>query len=138
LARRRFGATSGQAAVSNRPNAVCALVDKTPCERGASAPISPGPATLFEELIGYGQTAQMPPGRHKRHRAQSIADKARTARAVAMAAELAPLISELRASGVTTLQSIADELNRRGVPTPAGRGRWHTVQVSRVLKRLSE
>jgi hypothetical protein len=59
-------------------------------------------------------------GRHLGHRAPNIADKARTARAVAKAADLAPVIAELRASGVTSLKGIADELNRRGVPTPAG------------------
>jgi hypothetical protein len=79
----------------------------------------------------------MPTGRHLGHRAPNIADKARTARAVAKAAGLAPVIAELRASGVTSLKGIADELNRLGVPTPAGSGRWHAPQVARVLRRLA-
>jgi Recombinase len=48
---------------------------------------------------------------------------------------LAPIIAELQAAGVTSLRRIADELNRRGIPTPAGRGQWQPVQVSRVLRR---
>jgi hypothetical protein len=48
----------------------------------------------------------------------------RTARADARAADLAPTIKELQASGATTLQAIAAELNRRGIPTATGRGEW--------------
>jgi hypothetical protein len=78
----------------------------------------------------------MPTGRHTGHRAPNTADKARVARAVAKAANIAPIITEIRGAGVTTLRGIADELNRRGVPTPAGGGQWLPVQVSRVLRRL--
>jgi hypothetical protein len=60
----------------------------------------------------------MPTGRQIGHRAPNIADKARTARAAAKAADLAPVIAELQAAGITTLRGIADELNRRGVPNP--------------------
>jgi hypothetical protein len=60
----------------------------------------------------------------------------RTARADARAADLAPTIKELEASGATTLQAIAAELNRRGIPTATGRGKWCGKQVRRVLARL--
>ena len=79
----------------------------------------------------------MPTGRHTGHRGPSIADKARTARAVARAADLAPIVKELQATGVTSLNGIAEALNERGVPTPASSGHWHAMQVSRVLKRLA-
>jgi hypothetical protein len=79
----------------------------------------------------------MPVGRHIRHRAPNVADKARVARAVAKAVNIAPIIAEIRAAGVTTLRGIADELNRRGVPTAAGPRQWHPAQVSRVLRRLA-
>jgi hypothetical protein len=39
--------------------------------------------------------------------------------------------------GITTLQGIADELNRRGIPTSAGRGEWQPAQVQRVLQRIA-
>jgi hypothetical protein len=60
----------------------------------------------------------------------------RTARADARASDLAPTIKELQASGATTLQAIAAELNRRGIPTATGRGEWYGKQVRRVLARL--
>jgi len=60
----------------------------------------------------------------------------RTARADARAADLAPIIAELRAAGATTLQAIAAELNRRGIPTATGRGEWRGKQVARVPERL--
>jgi hypothetical protein len=56
----------------------------------------------------------------------------RTARAYARASELAPIITDAQASGATTLQAIAAELNRRGIPTATGRGR----NVSMTLKHL--
>jgi hypothetical protein len=79
----------------------------------------------------------MPTGRHMGHRALNNADKARMARANASAAALAPIIAELRAAGVTSLNAIADALNERGVPTPAGSHHWYASQVARLLKRLA-
>jgi hypothetical protein len=52
-------------------------------------------------------------------------------------ADLAPTITELQAARATTLQCIASVLNRRGIPTLAGRGQWQPVQVSRNLRRLA-
>jgi hypothetical protein len=59
----------------------------------------------------------MPTGRHMGHRAPSIADKARMAHADQAAANLAPIIAELRAAGITSLNGIAEALNERRVPT---------------------
>jgi len=58
--------------------------------------------------------------------------RVRQERARQRAAELAPIIAELQAGGVTTLKAIADALNERGIPTARG-GRWSAVQVSRVI-----
>jgi hypothetical protein len=60
----------------------------------------------------------------------------RQARANERAADLAPIVKELQAAGVTSLKGIAAAFNERGIPTPAGCGRWYAAQVSRVLKRL--
>jgi hypothetical protein len=70
-------------------------------------------------------------------KAARIARAVRTLRADARAADLAPIIAELRAAGATTLQAIAAELNRRGIPTATGRGDWSGKQVARVLERLA-
>ena len=61
------------------------------------------------------------------------ARRQRTDLAVAL---LAPVIAELRASGVTSLRGIAAALNERGIPTVAGSGRWRHGQVGRLLARL--
>src|SRR5215831_13204910 len=57
-------------------------------------------------------------------------------RATDKAADYAPVIRELQASGVTSLAGIAAALNERGIPTASGLGTWQAVQVSRVLARL--
>jgi hypothetical protein len=79
----------------------------------------------------------MPTGRHMGHRAPSLADKARSARANQVANELAPIIAALQAAGVTSLNGIAAALEERHIPTPGGSGHWHAAQVSRLLKRLA-
>jgi DNA invertase Pin-like site-specific DNA recombinase len=58
-------------------------------------------------------------------------------RARQRAVELADTIKAIQAAGVTTLQGIADELNRRGTPTATGLGGWQPVQVQRVLRRIA-
>jgi DNA invertase Pin-like site-specific DNA recombinase len=44
---------------------------------------------------------------------------------------LSPLINEIRASGITTLRGITEELNVRQIKTPRN-GRWHIGSVQRV------
>jgi DNA invertase Pin-like site-specific DNA recombinase len=50
------------------------------------------------------------------------------------AANVLPVIQEVRKAGATTLRDIADALNARGVSTPRG-GRWHAMSVRNVLAR---
>jgi DNA invertase Pin-like site-specific DNA recombinase len=47
------------------------------------------------------------------------------------AEDLAPIISELRARGITSLGAIAAGLNARGVPAARG-GKWTAIQVQRL------
>lgn len=58
------------------------------------------------------------------------------ARASDRAADVAGIISEVRAGGAVTLREIAAGLNSRGIPTAKG-GTWSAVQVSRVLAKVS-
>jgi hypothetical protein len=58
------------------------------------------------------------------------------ARADARAAQLAPIVAEIQAGGVTSWYGIAVELNKRGVPTATGRGIWEPGQVRRAMARL--
>jgi hypothetical protein len=62
--------------------------------------------------------------------------KTLVARADARASQLAPIVAEIRASGVTSWYGIAMMLNKRGVPTATGRGIWEPGQVRRVMARL--
>jgi DNA invertase Pin-like site-specific DNA recombinase len=57
------------------------------------------------------------------------------ARADAKAADIAPIIKELQASGKTSLRAIAAGLNEAGIPTARG-GEWSSPQVMRILERL--
>ena len=50
------------------------------------------------------------------------------------AANVLPIIREIRRAGATTLREIADALNGRGVATARG-GRWYAMTVSNVLAR---
>jgi hypothetical protein len=61
--------------------------------------------------------------------------KIRTARAAKRAADLAPMIKTIQASGVTSMRGIATALNARNIPTPTGRKTWQAVQVRRRRKR---
>jgi hypothetical protein len=54
-------------------------------------------------------------------------------RAKARAADLMPMIGEIRQSGITSLRGIAAALNERGIPTARGEGKWSAVQVARTL-----
>jgi hypothetical protein len=61
---------------------------------------------------------------------------ARRTRANKHAADLAPIIAELRAAGITSLTGIAGALNERGIPTTRGSGPWYHAQVGRMLARM--
>jgi DNA invertase Pin-like site-specific DNA recombinase len=59
-------------------------------------------------------------------------------RAARRAADLAPTIAELQASGVTSLRRIAAALNERGIPTARGDGEWSSTQVGRILALIGD
>jgi DNA invertase Pin-like site-specific DNA recombinase len=58
------------------------------------------------------------------------------ARAKAFANDLAPILAELRAAGVTSMNGIAKALTAQGVPTARGSSTWTAAGVSRVLKLI--
>jgi hypothetical protein len=62
--------------------------------------------------------------------------KPRTARANKRAADLAPILAELQAAGITSQKGIAEALNERGIRTARGSGRWYHPEVGRLLARL--
>jgi DNA invertase Pin-like site-specific DNA recombinase len=63
--------------------------------------------------------------------AESI--KVRSAKATRRAADLLPVIGDLRAKGAISLHQFAAGLNEHGIKTARG-GQWSAVQVQRILK----
>lgn len=55
----------------------------------------------------------------------------------ARAVDFGIVITDVQASGVSSLKGIADALNARGIPTARGK-QWQAVQVKRVLSRMSQ
>ena len=68
-------------------------------------------------------------------KARKAGNKANAKAADARAADVAPVIAELQASGAESLRAIAAGLNERGIPTARGAGEWSAVQVARVIDR---
>src|SRR5919199_698488 len=70
-------------------------------------------------------------------RAKAIAASraTRLAKARQQAADLKPVIEDLRAAGATSPHQLAAGLNRRGIRTARG-GLWSATQVQRVLERM--
>ncbi|GJD32825.1 hypothetical protein PMNALOAF_4104 [Methylobacterium adhaesivum] len=56
-------------------------------------------------------------------------------RAEGRASDLAPIISDLRAAGATSLRSLAAGLNQAGIAPPRG-ATWSPMAVSRTLARI--
>ncbi|MFC0243578.1 recombinase family protein [Rhodopseudomonas telluris] len=86
---------------------------------GHRADRSGNPVTLSNEAIALGRAA--------------IARRVN-----AKVSDMATIIRELQATGITSLTGIAAALNQQGVPTPRAAGQWKAVQVRRVLDRLEE
>jgi DNA invertase Pin-like site-specific DNA recombinase len=60
------------------------------------------------------------------------------ARTDARAADLAPVLEELKSAGAKSLGDLARGLTERGIPTARGGSTWTAVQVARVLARLDQ
>jgi DNA invertase Pin-like site-specific DNA recombinase len=84
-------------------------------------------AKRHKKLGGYRGTTIS-----KAMRAAALAAIAK--RTDARAADIAPTIAELRATGATSLRAIAAGPNERRIPTARG-GVWSPTQVMRVLAR---
>jgi len=70
-------------------------------------------------------------------------DQARTSAVLATrkgadrhAAEVLPIIEQIKGAGARTLREVADALNARGIATARG-GRWYATSVKNVLERVA-
>jgi hypothetical protein len=68
--------------------------------------------------------------------ARAAARPAIVVQADTRARALAPMLAEIRATGVHSYSGIAAQLNAHGVPTARG-GRWAATQVRDIVLRLS-
>jgi DNA invertase Pin-like site-specific DNA recombinase len=73
-------------------------------------------------------------GGPKLAQARKVALEAIGAAADNHAANVLPIIREIRKAGASTLRDIADAFNARGVKTARG-GQWYATTVSNVLAR---
>jgi hypothetical protein len=143
---------AGEAPALLTGDEVCTLLDLTPRQLemrvrdGALDDMAPASGrSLFRSSqvrrLVQGSLAQPPhttpvnSGTYRPPQPQSGAPDSRNDAGASVAA-LAPLIAEIRASGATTLQRIADALNERGVTTSTG-GQWHVGSVARMVDRLA-
>jgi DNA invertase Pin-like site-specific DNA recombinase len=69
-------------------------------------------------------------------KAREAGRSAQAERANARAADLGPVIAELREQGVTSLSAIARALAERRIPRPRGGTNWSAKQVARTVARL--
>jgi ABC-type iron transport system FetAB permease component len=69
-------------------------------------------------------------------KARAAAQRQLMARANVRAADLVPVIDELKALGITSMRGIATGLDERGISTARGYGPWSPAQVSRLMKRI--
>jgi len=73
--------------------------------------------------------------RHLRKLGNASAVAAVRQEASSRAANLRPVVGDIKGHGIVSVRRIADELNARGILTPRG-GRWHPTSAARLLKRL--
>ena len=71
------------------------------------------------------------------HLAQAASCVKRTALADAYSAEIGPVIQELKSDGLSTLQEIADSLNRRGYRTRRNK-EFYPSTVRGILQRIRQ
>ena len=69
---------------------------------------------------------------HKMQNSWEAMSKARTAK---YKKTVMPIIKEIQASGVKSLQGIADALSDRKIKTRYGKDIWHPSQVKNLLER---
>ena len=86
-------------------------------------------------MSGHDVRMKQGRGRTSSHRRAIHGPSAVKGAADSRARALASTIRKLMAAGFVSRRTLADELNRRGVPTARG-GSWHGTTVERMLTRL--
>jgi DNA invertase Pin-like site-specific DNA recombinase len=58
--------------------------------------------------------------------------------AVDFAKQMQPAIEELRRKGITSIRTVAKELNMKNIPTFRKKGKWHATSVQNLLRRMNK
>ncbi|WCS25230.1 recombinase family protein [Methylobacterium sp. NMS14P] len=88
------------------------------------------------QAAGKATSLGNPTNLGKRDEGRALGRARRTEIANGRAADLAPIIADVKAAGAVSLREIAAALNRRAIPAPRG-GAWSAVQVQRATLRIS-
>ena len=118
-------ARAGRFLVGQTAHAAESDADLTGRQSRAAWPTSP----VSEQSPDWAETAtqeQEPATRRTDAVARRLADQ--------RAANMLPIVRALQASGIGTLQGMADALNARGIPTARG-ARWYPTTVKNLLGR---
>jgi DNA invertase Pin-like site-specific DNA recombinase len=91
-------------------------------------------ATRTKAALAAAKARGVALGGPKLAEAREHAAATNKALADAYAANVLPVIREIRRAGATSLHQIAEALNARGITTPRG-GQWYAKSVSNVLAR---
>lgn len=117
--RKAIGKRTREALAAAKARGTWAKADGTPYKSGRRLGNPNGAAAL--RRAAKGNTAAI---------------EAVKAGATERAADYAPVIADIQASGATSLPAIARELNERGIVTPRG-GQWHPSSIRNLLARLT-
>jgi DNA invertase Pin-like site-specific DNA recombinase len=132
----------GQMMESKQPFVCCDMPDANHMTIGIMASVAAGEAKMISERTKLALAAAKRKGttlggdRGKQTRSQLLAANrasaaVRSEAARQRAADLQPIIAELRSAGARSLAAIAARLNERGITTARG-GAWSAAQVYRI------
>jgi DNA invertase Pin-like site-specific DNA recombinase len=91
-------------------------------------------STRTRDALAAAKARGVKLGGPKQAEAALIGARKNATNADQFAANVRPVIEQIRASGITSLRAVAKALNARGVATARG-GAWTAVQVTNVLRR---
>jgi DNA invertase Pin-like site-specific DNA recombinase len=103
-------------------------------EAGDDLPHRRGHAVWEASEASEEDTDWISPGFAERFKANRRTDAVARRLADERAANMLPVVRALQASGISTLQGMADALNARGIPTARG-ARWYPTTVRNLLAR---
>ncbi len=91
-------------------------------------------STRTIEALASARARGVKLGSPKSEKGRIESEKVRKEQADQFAANVYPVIANIRSNGASSLRAIADSLNSRGIRSPRG-GDWHPASVARLIER---